>query len=130
MGTLTAQEGVVLGRKLQLPPGKELDLLVCDNRGTLTILEFKYDRSPRSAVTQLFNYASSLAQLDQDEFFDLTDHKSLIEAAKKCLKPLKPETTHRIQQQVIDRYLHVLEAGNRNLRVPGARLVRRRQMMK
>jgi len=45
--------------------------------GTLTTIEFKRDRSPRSAVTQLFDYASSLARLDQDEFFDLTDYESL-----------------------------------------------------
>lgn len=36
MGTLTTRENVVLGSKLQLPTGKEPDLLVCDKRGTLT----------------------------------------------------------------------------------------------
>lgn len=79
MGTLTTRENVVLGSKLQLPTGKEPDLLVCGKRGTLTTIEFKRDRSPRSAVTQLFDYASSLARLDQDEFFDLTDYESLEE---------------------------------------------------
>jgi hypothetical protein len=79
MGTLTTRENVVLGSKLQLPTGKEPDLLVCDKRGTLTTIEFKRDRSPRSAVTQLFDYASSLARLDQDEFFDLTNYESLEE---------------------------------------------------
>jgi hypothetical protein len=79
MGTLTTRENVVLGSKLQLPTGKEPDLLVCDKQGTLTTIEFKRDRSPRSAVTQLFDYASSLARLDQEEFFDLTDFESLEE---------------------------------------------------
>jgi len=79
MGTLTTRENVVLGSKIQLPTGKEPDLLVCDKRGTLTTIEFKRDRSPRSAVTQLFDYASSLARLDQDEFFDLTNYESLEE---------------------------------------------------
>lgn len=77
MGTLTARENVVLGSKIQLPSGKEPDLLVCDKRGTLTTVEFKRDRSPRSAVTQLFDYASSLARLAQDEFFELSDFESL-----------------------------------------------------
>jgi hypothetical protein len=77
MGTLTTRENVILGSKIQLPTGKEPDLLVCDKRGTLTTIEFKRDRSPRSAVTQLFDYASSLARLDQDEFFDLTKYESL-----------------------------------------------------
>ncbi|WP_136689956.1 DUF4268 domain-containing protein [Halorhabdus amylolytica] len=79
MGTLTTRENVVLGSKLQLPTGKEPDLLVCDKRGTLTTIEFKRDRSPRSAATQLFDYASSLARMDQDEFFDLTDYESVEE---------------------------------------------------
>jgi hypothetical protein len=77
MGTLTTRENVLLASKLQLPTGKELDLLVCDKRGTLTIIEFKRDRSPRSAVTQLFDYASSLARLDQDGLLELTDYESL-----------------------------------------------------
>jgi hypothetical protein len=77
MGTLTTRENVVLGSKLQLPTGKEPDLLVCDKRGTLTTIEFKRDQSPRTVVTQLFDYASSLAQMDLDEFFDLADYDSL-----------------------------------------------------
>ncbi|MUV89075.1 DUF4268 domain-containing protein [Halapricum sp. CBA1109] len=77
MGTLTSRENVVLGSKVQLPTGKEPDLLVCDKRGTLTTVEFKRDKSPRSAVTQLFDYASSLARLGQDEFFELTEFESV-----------------------------------------------------
>lgn len=79
MGTLTTRENIVLGSKIQLPTGKEPDLLVCDKLGTLTTIEFERDRSPRSAVTRLFDYASSLAQLDQDEFFNLTNFESLDE---------------------------------------------------
>ena len=65
MGTLTTRENIVLGSKPPLPTGKEPDLFVFDKRGTLTTIEFKRDWSPRSTVTQLFNYASSLARLDQ-----------------------------------------------------------------
>ncbi len=79
MGNLTTRENVVLGSKLQLPTGKELDLLTCDKRGTLTIIEFKRDRSPRSAVTQLFDYASSLERLDLNEFLNLVGHNSVEE---------------------------------------------------
>lgn len=77
MGTLTTRENVVLGSKLQLPTGKELDLLTCDKRGTLTVVEFKRNRSPRSAITQLFDYASSLERLNVEEFLDLVDHDSV-----------------------------------------------------
>jgi hypothetical protein len=77
MGTLTTRENVVLGSKLQLPTGKELDLLTCDKRGTLTVIEFKRDRTPRRAVTQLFDYASSLERLGTDEFLDLVSYDSL-----------------------------------------------------
>lgn len=79
MGNLTTRENVVLGSKLQLPTGKELDLLTCDKRGTLTIIEFKRDRSPRTAVAQLFDYASSLERMNLDEFLDLVDHDSFEE---------------------------------------------------
>jgi len=79
MGTLTTRENVVLGSKLQLPTGKELDLLTCDKRGTVTIIEFKRDRSPRSTVTQLFDYASSLERLSTDEFLNLINYDSLEE---------------------------------------------------
>jgi hypothetical protein len=79
MGTLTSRENSVLGSKLQLPTGKELDLLVCDDQGTLTTIEFKRDRSPRSAVTQLFDYASSLSRLTPEQFFELTTYESLDE---------------------------------------------------
>lgn len=79
MGTLTTRDNVVLGSKIQFPTGKESDLVTCDKRGTLTIIEFKRDRSPRRAVTQLFDYASSLARLDLDEFLELTSYESLEE---------------------------------------------------
>lgn len=77
MGALTTRENVVLGSKIQFPTGKESDLITCDKRGTLTILEFKRDRSPRRAVTQLFDYASSLARLDLEGFLALTNYDSL-----------------------------------------------------
>lgn len=79
MGNLTTRDTVVLGSKLHLSTGKELDLLTCDKRGTLTIIEFKRDRSPRRAVSQLFDYASSLDRLDVDEFLELVDHDSIEE---------------------------------------------------
>lgn len=77
MGALTTRENTVLGSKLQLPTGKEPDLVVCDSQGTITVIEFKRDRSPRSAVTQLFDYASSLARLGQEEFISMAEADSL-----------------------------------------------------
>lgn len=79
MGTLTNRDSIVLGSKFLLPEGKELDLLTCDKRGTLTVVEFKRDRSPRSAITQLFDYASSLQRLDMEEFLHLVDYGSIDE---------------------------------------------------
>lgn len=77
MGNLTTRENVVLGSKVQLPTGKELDLLTCDKRGTLTIIELKRDRSPRSVVAQLFDYASSLERFGKNKFLDLIGHNSI-----------------------------------------------------
>lgn len=79
MGTLSTRENVVLGSKLQLQTGKEPDLLTCDKRGTPTVVEFKRDKSPRNAVTQLFDYASSLSRLELSEFLDLTTYDSIEE---------------------------------------------------
>lgn len=79
MGTLTNRDSIVMGSKLQLPTGKELDLLTCDKRGPLTIVEFKRNRSPRRAITQLFDYASSLERLNTEEFLDLIDFGSVDE---------------------------------------------------
>lgn len=79
MGTLTTRENVVLGSKLQLPTGKEPDLLTCEKRGTPTVVEFKRDKSPRGAVTQLFDYASSLSRLELSEFLALTTYDSIEE---------------------------------------------------
>lgn len=77
MGALTARENVVLGSKLQLPTGKEPDLVTCDKRGTITVIEFKRERSPRTAITQLFDYGSSLERLGVDEFLELTEYDSV-----------------------------------------------------
>lgn len=77
MGTLTPRDSIILGSKLQLPSGKELDLLTCDMRGKLTVIEFKRNRSPRSAITQLFDYASSLERLGSEELFDLIRYDSV-----------------------------------------------------
>lgn len=76
MGTLTSRENIVLGSKVQLPTGKEPDLLTCDKRGTVTVVEFKRDRSPRPAVTQLFDYASSVARLRPSDFLELVGYNS------------------------------------------------------
>lgn len=76
MADLNARNNIVLGSKLQLPTGKELDLLTCGQRGTLTIIEFKRGRSPREAITQLFDYASSIERLDTDEFLDLIGYET------------------------------------------------------
>ncbi len=77
MGTLTSRENIVLGSKVQLPTGKEPDLLTCDKRGTVTVVEFKRDRSPRPAVTQLFDYASSIARLRTGDFLELAGYDSI-----------------------------------------------------
>lgn len=77
MNTLTESDIRILGSKLRLQTGKEPDLLCCDREGTLTVIEFKRDRSPRSAVTQLFDYASALYRLSPAEFLELTETESV-----------------------------------------------------
>jgi len=78
MGTLTTRENVVLGSKLQLPTGKEPDLLVCDKRGrsrrsNSSATDLHAQPSPSSSTTRPAGTAGS------GRVFDLTDYESLEE---------------------------------------------------
>lgn len=48
--------------------GKKIDLLLCDKKGKIIIVELKRGRAPRDAIAQLLEYASLLSSLDVDEF--------------------------------------------------------------
>ena len=60
---------IAIGSKMSLPSG-ELDLLLVDNEGGLTLAELKRGRSPRRVISQIFDYASSLSEMNLDELED------------------------------------------------------------
>lgn len=54
---------LAIGTHFRLPTGEEIDLLLMDVTGTLTIVELKRGEAPRDVVAQILDYASSLHQL-------------------------------------------------------------------
>ncbi|ADT84175.1 DUF4268 domain-containing protein [Thermococcus barophilus] len=59
-----------LASHLRLPSGGELDLLLVDSSGSLTIVELKRGKGHREAIAQLLDYASDLQQMDENEIFN------------------------------------------------------------
>jgi len=57
---------LTLGSKMTLTSG-ELDLLLVDNEGYLTLAELKRGRASRKVVAQILDYASSLHEMNLDE---------------------------------------------------------------
>lgn len=66
-------EPILLGSEITLPSGKQLDLIFCDLEGNVFVVELKRDRSPREAIAQLLDYASSITKLTLNEFLKSID---------------------------------------------------------
>ena len=60
---------LTVGSKTALPSG-QLDLILVDSEGGLTLVELKRGRTPRRVIAQIFDYASSLYEIGLDEFED------------------------------------------------------------
>lgn len=74
---------LVIGRQVQTPYGKFIDLLALDADGNLHVLELKRDKTPRDVVAQALDYGSWVTTLARDQIIDIaTDHlKEPLEAA-------------------------------------------------
>jgi hypothetical protein len=70
MDELNSKEGQVLTKRKSLPNGKEPDIVYCDSRGSLTIIELKKDKSPRKAIVQLFDYASTFKDNSEEKILN------------------------------------------------------------
>ena len=70
VGTGDPLPTMVIGSHLKLDDG-ELDLLLVDSEGELTIAELKRGRTPREVVAQVLDYAS---QLEEIGFYRLADY--------------------------------------------------------
>ncbi|WP_407989058.1 endonuclease NucS domain-containing protein [Kitasatospora sp. CMC57] len=65
--TILGRPLLVIGRQVQTPFGKVVDLLGVDGEGTLHVLELKRDRTPRDVVAQILDYGSWVQGLTNDE---------------------------------------------------------------
>ena len=66
---------VTIGSHLRLPSG-ELDLLLMDIEGNLTIVELKRDKTPRDVIAQILEYAAEMQQMTVDELEEVINKYS------------------------------------------------------
>jgi len=79
---------IVIGSHLKLDNG-ELDLLLLDTEGELTVAELKRGRTPREVVAQLLDYAS---QIDDIGFDRMVDYGVNWDEAMESLRSLDEES--------------------------------------
>ena len=77
----------VIGSRMRLPSGEELDLLLMDAQGTLTLVELKGGKTAREVIAQILSYAADLNLMTREELErrvrQNTDYNSLEEVVKK-----------------------------------------------
>jgi len=69
MKEIIERDVVTLASHLKLPSGGELDLLLVDSTGGLTLVELKKGKGYREAIAQLLDYASDLQQMEEEDLF-------------------------------------------------------------
>lgn len=71
--SLLGERLLVIGRQVQTPHGKRIDLLAMDGDGNLVVLELKRDRTPRDVVAQILDYGWWVSRLDRDSVIDIAN---------------------------------------------------------
>lgn len=79
-----------IGDHLRLPSG-ELDLLLMDIVGGLTIVELKRDKTPRDVIAQILDYASDLHEMTTDELDQLISKHGKYDSLKHVVKELQQD---------------------------------------
>lgn len=77
-----------IGDHMRLPSG-ELDLLLMDIVGNLTVVELKRDRTPRDVIAQILDYASDLNQMTIDDLEQLVSKYSKYDSIKDVVEKLQ-----------------------------------------
>lgn len=72
----------LLGSRLKIR-GLELDLLVVDKNGYIGIVELKRGKSPRDAIAQILEYASTLYKVSLDELKEKVDIKPVFDRIRE-----------------------------------------------
>jgi hypothetical protein len=65
--SIASPNWMVIGRQIYTDYGSYIDLLAIDRDGNLVILELKKDKTPREVIAQLFDYASWVKELMDDD---------------------------------------------------------------
>ena len=108
-----------IGSHLRLPSG-ELDLLLMDIEGNLTIVELKRDKTPRDVIAQILEYASDVQQMTVDDLEEVvskhTRHSGLADVVV-CLQEENPEYEDTDLDKVKERVRECLQGKRLQLLV-------------
>lgn len=97
-----------IGDKLQLSSG-ELDLLLVDHDGNLTLVELKRDRAPRDVIAQILDYASDLKQLSFDDLDRMIRRNAAPSGLADAVDALREEVPELDESDPADMRLRVTE---------------------
>src|SRR5262249_25088163 len=67
---------MLIGRQVPTAFGKMIDLLAIDDRGDLTVIEIKRDRTPREVVAQILDYASWVQTLSYQDIINIFQERN------------------------------------------------------
>ncbi|MEM2777063.1 MAG: DUF4268 domain-containing protein [Candidatus Bathyarchaeia archaeon] len=99
----------LLGSHLKIR-GSEIDLLLTNEDGDLTIVELKRGRTPREVIAQILEYASILHNLDLDELEKKVD----ISKVFNKIKEVNPDLEYD-EEQFFEKIKECLKSGKFNL---------------
>jgi len=106
---------VTIGSHLRFPDG-EIDILLMDAEGNLTLVELKRDRTPRDVVAQILDYASILYRNGINEVEKAVRSQSIfpngLEGILGIFKEEYPEYTEELETDAIRKNMEKSVNGN------------------
>lgn len=74
--SILSERWLLIGRQVNTPHGKFIDLLGLNQDGQIIIIELKRNRTPREVVAQAIDYATWVKGLESDEIASIFNHFS------------------------------------------------------
>ncbi|RKY14404.1 MAG: hypothetical protein DRP82_04130, partial [Planctomycetota bacterium] len=81
----------VIGSRMRLPSGEELDLLLMDAQGTLTLVELKRGRTARKVIAQILSYAADLNLMTCEELEQCVRENTRYDSLEEVVEKLQEE---------------------------------------
>ena len=81
----------VIGSRMRLPSGEELDLLLMDAQGTLTLVELKRGRTAREVIAQILSYAADLNLMTCEELEQCVRENTRYDSLEEVVEKLREE---------------------------------------